>query len=211
MQLAPVRKTENNPSKLAETLPSLRNQPPALGPRGGAVSPLYHTLETNGQPAFKAVVWREARLNTVELTRVHRQRQPELVLALNDLRENNPASAHVARLLRETRRPLVESAATSSSSSSSSGVGGEDGGRNGVRDEPVRLFCGNEACDRLNAERLKVLTTEPEENRPRQSYPSKDWVEVDEETVMEAEDEAEQAQRRHERCREEGALMTTGG
>ena len=194
---------ENNPSKLAEALPSLRNQPPALGPRGGAVQPLYHTLETNGQPAFKAVVWREAKLTTVELTRVHRQRQPELVLALNDLRENNPASANVTRLLRETRRPLAESVAASSSS-------GEDSGGSGVREEPVRLFCGNDACDRLNAERLKVLTNEPYERRPRQSYPSKDLVEVDEETVTEGEDEVEQAERRHESWSEEG-LMTIRG
>ncbi|KAL3905364.1 MAG: hypothetical protein SGPRY_010938, partial [Prymnesium sp.] len=43
-------------------------------------------------------------------------------------------------------------------------------------EEPIRLFCTNEQCDAINDERMRILLKD--EQRPRQTFTAKDWVEV---------------------------------
>ena len=145
-----------------EVLPTLKEAPPPAGQRGGARAPLYHTYETHGALAFQSVVWREAALVPVELTVVHRQREPLLKQGLNEVRAGRGAAPAVRALCAQTRREL-----------GTSPTSGE---------EPIRLFCTNDRADGVNQARLAELLRTA---APRQQYTSLDSVEVDEQTVEE--------------------------
>lgn len=169
LQLAPVKKggggrRGGSRHGVAE-LQSLRDKPPATGPRGGAVAPPYGAQETHGHFAFQSVVWREANLMYVELTTVHRQQGQHLLLAaLVHVRDGEGRTSEVRQLCSATRREVPTSA-------------GED--------EPIRLFCDNAQCDRVNDVRLGALMADV--TVASESFISVDTVEVDKETVEEEE------------------------
>ena len=163
MQLSPVKRDAASARRSAlpcERLASLKDAP-MVGPRGGAPAPPFHALETHGQPAFKSVCWREAKLEVVVLSTQHRQQQDTLLAALNHVREGRVHEAAVKALLQQTRRPLETQPR------------GE---------EPIRLFCTNAQCDQVNEQRLMALVAGGAETV---RYVAKDTVEVDRETVQE--------------------------
>lgn len=176
LQLAPVRRTyaQNAATTRGDRLPSLR-EPPQHGRGGAAPKRAYGTVETSGQPAFKSVAWQEAGFKTVELRTVHRQREPTLLRALNDVRVGLGTTEHVKALLRHTRRELPQPGASRSDGSADSEDCSEE------RTEPVRLFCTNAQCESLNtAELAQVLASSA-----RWDHLAQDWVELDPEAVEE--------------------------
>lgn len=184
MQLPPVRKrgaTQAQASagqRPSDRLPQLQDPPPVTSKGGGGgrsvPAPLYHALETHGRRAFQSVVWREANLTVLELTRVHRQRDPLLLDALNEVRMGHGKGDKVKRLLEMTKRALVREPSVGEAPMVANPTTGGD--------EPVLLFCDNARCDGTNDERLRALLAEGCE---REKFRSVDWVEVDEDTVVE--------------------------
>ena len=124
LQLPPVQKS-------ADEAPGLRDAP--TGKREGCVP--YGLRECAARPAFQSVCWREANLEIVELTTIHRQRDQVLMHALNAIRTGARATREIAQLRGFTRRALPP--------------------RNGV--EPTRLFPTNRQCDVVNDGRLRAL------------------------------------------------------
>ena len=173
LQLAPVRRTyaQNAATTRGDRLPSLR-EPPQHGRGGAAPKRAYGTVETSGQPAFKSVAWQEAGFKTVELRTVHRQREPTLLRALNDVRVGQATTEHVKALLRHTRRELPQPGASRSADS-------EDCSEE--RTEPVRLFCTNAQCESLNTAKLAQVLA----SSARWDHLAQDWVELDPEAVEE--------------------------
>ena len=176
LQLAPVRRTyaQNAATTRGDRLPSLR-EPPQHGRGGAAPKRAYGTVETSGQPAFKSVAWQEAGFKTVELRTVHRQREPTLLRALNDVRVGQATTEHVKALLRHTRRELPQPGASRSDGSADSEDCSEE------RTEPVRLFCTNAQCESLNTAKLAQVLA----SSARWDHLAQDWVELDPEAVEE--------------------------
>ena len=176
LQLAPVRRTyaQNAAATRGDRLPSLR-EPPQHGRGGAAPKRAYGTVETSGQPAFKSVAWQEAGFKTVELRTVHRQREPTLLRALNDVRVGQATTEHVKALLRHTRRELPQPGASRSDGSADSEDCSEE------RTEPVRLFCTNAQCESLNTAKLAQVLA----SSARWDHLAQDWVELDPEAVEE--------------------------
>ena len=176
LQLAPVRRTyaQNAATTRGDRLPSLR-EPPQHGRGGAAPKRAYGTVETSGQPAFKSVAWQEAGFKTVELRTVHRQREPTLLRALNDVRVGLGTTEHVKALLRHTRRELPQPGASRSDGSADSEDCSEE------RTEPVRLFCTNAQCESLNTAKLAQVLA----SSARWDHLAQDWVELDPEAVEE--------------------------
>ena len=123
---------------------------------------MYGSFETNGKPAFMSVVWREAKLQMIELTKVHRQRDRLLLDALNHVRNGEKHAEAVKQLCAMTRRPVSVT---------------EDG------EEPIRLFCDNAQCDNINKGKIDALLADSANDR--EEYRSKDGVIVDQKTVDE--------------------------
>ena len=109
-----------------------------------------------------SVVWREAKLQMIELTKVHRQRDRLLLDALNHVRNGEKHAEAVKQLCAMTRRPVSVT---------------EDG------EEPIRLFCDNAQCDNINKGKIDALLADSANDR--EEYRSKDGVIVDQKTVDE--------------------------
>ena len=153
MQLPPVQKDKNkastsNKAKKSDKKESLMNAPQA-GPMGGKAVPMYGSFETNGKPAFMSVVWREAKLQMIELTKVHRQRDRLLLDALNHVRNGEKHAEAVKQLCAMTRRPVSVT---------------EDG------EEPIRLFCDNAQCDNINKGKIDALLADSANDREEQRW-----------------------------------------
>lgn len=115
--------------------------------------------------AFMAPAWRRARLRTVLLTRVFRQKDVALVEALNAIRhgpESTAARNGLRRIVRACLRPLDAFEAET-----------------GI--VPTHIFARNADVDRTNSEQMARLLAQPnEDGRERERVVSLavDWVDV---------------------------------
>lgn len=184
-QLSPVKQLDAT-RRQGPPMPRLRDPPPPPGKNGGRAAPPYGALETHGHFAFQSVLWREAQFSVVELTRVHRQREPVLLDALNAIRSGNARHPAVVALIDRTKRPLLPplpQAPPPPPAAAAAPPPGAAATPAAQPTEPVRLFCYNAQCDEHNAARLRELLSDA--HVPRRWFRAVDSVEADEETVEE--------------------------